>query len=313
MHWEALNTFNPAAIVRHGRVYVLYRAEDDSGRMEIGGHVSRLGMAVSTDGVHFTQSPRPVFYAANDDQKQREADGGVEDPRLVEAPDGTYVLAYTQYSRTLGRYSIGVATSPDLLTWTKHGPAFQGSAGGAYDTFQYKSAGIVTERRHGRLIAVKIHGKFWMYWGEIEVGLATSDDLVHWTPVETAPAQPLVLLRRRDRLSDSAFPETGPPAVVTPQGIVLLYNAKNAAGPETDAALSPASYSVQEALFSTADPGKLLARTEQPVFQPELAFERAGQFAAGTTFAEGLVWFKKRWWLYYGCADSLVGVATAPK
>src|ERR1700691_3222492 len=41
--WEALHTFNPAAIVRDRKVFVLYRAEDDSGEMEIGGHHLRRG------------------------------------------------------------------------------------------------------------------------------------------------------------------------------------------------------------------------------------------------------------------------------
>src|SRR5487761_1531278 len=53
IHWEALHTFNPAAIVRDGKIVVLYRAEDDTGEMEIGGHTSRIGMATSTDGIHF--------------------------------------------------------------------------------------------------------------------------------------------------------------------------------------------------------------------------------------------------------------------
>src|SRR3712207_4896540 len=35
LKWEALHTFNPAAVVRNGKVYVLYRAEDDSGDMAI--------------------------------------------------------------------------------------------------------------------------------------------------------------------------------------------------------------------------------------------------------------------------------------
>jgi predicted GH43/DUF377 family glycosyl hydrolase len=100
---------------------------------------------------------------------------------------------------------------------------------------------------------------------------------------------------------------------------VLLYNAKNSNPKDTaaetlpgDPAIAPGAYSVGEALFSTDDPAKLLARTDQPVFQPEHPFERTGQYAAGTTFAEGLVPFKGRWFLYYGTADSFVGVATAP-
>src|ERR1700678_4351694 len=53
VYWEILHTFNPAAIVRNGKVYVLYRAEDDSGTMQIGEHISRLGLAESDDGIHF--------------------------------------------------------------------------------------------------------------------------------------------------------------------------------------------------------------------------------------------------------------------
>ena len=66
VHWETLHTFNPAAIVRDGKVFVLYRAEDSSGAMEIGGHTSRLGLAESTDGILFTRRDAPVFFPAND-------------------------------------------------------------------------------------------------------------------------------------------------------------------------------------------------------------------------------------------------------
>jgi predicted GH43/DUF377 family glycosyl hydrolase len=65
-------TFNPAAAVRGDSVYVLCRAEDRTGRMEIGGHTSRLGLAASADGLHFTRRPQPVFYPQNDDQQRHE-------------------------------------------------------------------------------------------------------------------------------------------------------------------------------------------------------------------------------------------------
>ncbi len=185
-HWEALHTFNPAAIVREGKVYVLYRAEDNSGTMQIGMHTSRLGLAESDDGIHFTRRPEPVFFPGPDSQKAREWPGGVEDPRIVEGEDGTYVLTYTQWNRKT--YSVGIATSPDLTHWTKHGPAFLTAAGGKYAHLKYKSAGIVTrlDKDKKRLIAAKIDGKYWMYWGEGAIHLATSHDLIHWTPVEDA-------------------------------------------------------------------------------------------------------------------------------
>lgn len=308
VHWEALHTFNPAAIVRDGKVYVLYRAEDDTGEMQIGMHTSRLGMAESDDGIHFTRSVTPVFYPAEDAQKDREWPGGVEDPRIVESEDGTYVLTYTQWNRQT--YSVGIATSRDLAHWTKHGPAFAEAPHGKYADLRYKSAGIVTELRNGRLIAARIKGKYWMYWGEGTIHLATSTDLIHWAPVESHLRKPVELLHPRAGHFDSSFPETGPPPVLTKAGIVVIYNGKNAAD-DGDPILGPSAYAAGEALFSADDPSHLLAQTEAPVLKPELPYEKTGQYAAGTTFAEGLVYFHNQWLLYYGCADSLVAVTIA--
>jgi beta-1,2-mannosidase len=325
VHWEALHTFNPAAIVRDGKIYVLYRAEDDSGAMQIGMHTSRLGLAVSDDGLHFTREATPVFYPAKDSEQAREWPGGTEDPRVVESPDGGYVMTYTQWNRET--YRVGIATSPDLHIWTKHGPAFGMEK---YAGLKYKSAGIVTECvTKGRCIAAKFgtakfDGRYWMYWGEGEIHLATSDDLLHWTPVEGANGRPKVLMRARPGRFDSGLPEVGPPPVLTKYGIVLVYNGKNATGVDgknagdaegkranvhRDPALAAGTYSVGQAVFEPTDPAKLMARPNTPFFQPQLPWERSGQYAAGTTFAEGLVWFHERWRLYYGCADSRVGVA----
>lgn len=309
VQWEALHTFNPAAVVREGKVFVLYRAEDNSGAMEIGGHTSRLGLAESADGIHFKRMGEPVFYPANDTQKAREWPGGVEDPRIVEREDGTYVLTYTQWNRDT--YSVGIATSRDLMHWTKYGPAFLAAAGGKYAHLKYKSAGIVTRMAKDRLIAARISGMYWMYWGEGAIHIATSADLIHWTPVEDGSGQPVELLRPRPGHFDSTFPETGPPPVLTSAGIAMLYNGKNAPG-GGDPRLGPNAYAAGEALFDAHNPMHLLTQTQMPVLKPELPYEKTGQYAAGTTFAEGLVWFHKHWFLYYGCADSLVAVATAP-
>jgi beta-1,2-mannosidase len=326
VRWEALHTFNPAAIVRDGKVFVLYRAEDSSGAMEIGGHTSRLGLAESTDGIHFTRRDTPVFFPAYDKQKPREWPGGVEDPRIVESDDGTYVLTYTQWNRET--YSVGIASSRDLTHWTKHGPAFLKAEHGKYAELKYKSAGIVTrlDAAKGRLIAARIDGKYWMYWGEGFIHLATSKDLIHWTPVDhpsdkdlspgtpvdDPQGAPIDLLRPRAGHFDSTFPETGPPPVLTDAGIVVMYNGKNAEdGGDPD--LGPNAYAAGEALFDSHAPAHLLALADHPDLKPEMPYEKAGQYIAGTTFAEGLVYFRDRWFLYYGCADSLVGVVTAPK
>ncbi len=308
VRWESLHTFNPGAIVREGKIYVLYRAEDASGTMKIGGHTSRIGLAVSEDGIHFQREPNPVLYPADDDQKEREWPGGCEDPRVVEAEDGSYVVAYTQWNHR--RFDAAIATSRDLRTWKKHGPAFAKASGGKYRTLQYKSMGIVTKLQDGRLKATKINGKYLMYWGEGTIYLATSRNLIDWDPVEDKAGKLVAVLKRRPHFFDSMFPEIGPPPILTERGILLIYNGKNA-NQNRDKDLAPGSYSVGEALFSADNPAEVLNRVNQPVFKPELPWERSGQYVAGTTFVQGLVYFQNKWFLYYGCADSLVGVATS--
>ena len=107
------------------------------------------------------------------------------------------------------------------------------------------------------------------------------------------------------------FPEAGPPALLTEKGIVFLYNGKNgkALG---DLGVGAGAYTGGQALFSADDPRKLLDRTDVPFIKPELSWEKTGQYSAGTTFIEGLILFKNQWFLYYGCADTFVGVANAP-
>jgi predicted GH43/DUF377 family glycosyl hydrolase len=91
----------------------------------------------------------------------------------------------------------------------------------------------------------------------------------------------------------------------------VLYNGKNATE-GGDPEMGPNAYADGEALFDAKDLTHLMARADEPVLKPEMPYEKTGQYSAGTTFAEGLVVFKGRWFLYYGCADSLVSMVTAP-
>lgn len=295
IHWEALHTFNPAAVTKGGRIYVLYRAEDDTGSGNIGAHTSRLGLAVSKDGLHFFRGPRPVLFPGDDSQKTNEWTGGCEDPRLVECDDGTFVVTYTQWNRQTPR--LATASSRDLIHWTKHGPVFPENAGAS------KSGAIVCRISNGELRVAKINGKYWMYWGEGTIHCASSPDLIHWDMGQG-------VLSPREGKFDSALAESGPPAVLTDKGIVLLYNGKNDAA-NGDPSLPAGVYSDGQALFDPNDPTHLLARTDHPFYKPEADFERTGQYASGTTFIEGLALFHSKWFLYYGCADSFVAVAVA--
>jgi predicted GH43/DUF377 family glycosyl hydrolase len=306
VRWEAYATFNPAAVVRGGKVYLLYRAEDASGEEKIGHHTSRLGLAESADGLRFTRRPAPVLYPDTDAQARYEWTGGVEDPRVVEAEDGRYVLTYTQWNRDVPR--LAVATSRDLVTWTKHGPAFADAAGGKYRSVESKSGAILARAVGDRLVATRVNGKYWMYYNVPDIQIATSDDLVTWTPLEDAGGRPLKVLSPRPGYFDSWLVEAGPPAILTPRGIVVLYNAGNSEA-HGDSTLPRRVYTGGQALYDARNPVKLLARTDAPFIRPTEPYERTGQYVEGTTFVEGLVPFRGRWLLYYGTADSRVGVA----
>lgn len=303
--WESMATFNPAALVKDGKVVVLYRAEEKLGDKEIGGHTSRLGMASSKDGITFKREKKPVFFPQEDAQKKYEWPGGTEDPRLVETDDGRYVSTYTQWNREVPR--LAVAISKDLRNWEKHGPIFEKWKDGKYHHVESKSGAIVTTLQNGKLIAAKIGGKYWMYYGVPHIWLAHSEDLIHWTPVENHEGNRVPVLSPRLGYFDSWLVEAGPPPVLTADGIVVLYNAGNT-GDLGKNGMGNRVYAAGQALFDSKEPWKLLDRTDEPFTKPELPFEKSGQYPEGTTFVEGLVFFQDKWFLYYGTADSMVGV-----
>jgi predicted GH43/DUF377 family glycosyl hydrolase len=305
-HWESDNTFNPAATMKDGKVIVLYRAEDNSGN-GIGFHTSRIGFAESTDGLHFRRKTKPVLYPADDSQKEFEWPGGCEDPRVAMTESGTFVMFYTQWNRKLPR--LGVATSTDLIHWKKHGPIFQKAYNGRFFNMATKSASILTKMIGDKQVIAKINGKYWLYWGEHHVYAATSSDLVNWQPVLNKDGNLKELISPRKGFFDSDLTECGPPALITKNGILLFYNGKNKSGNEGDKRYNADSYCAGQVLFDLKDPSKPIARLDVPFLRPMEPFEKSGQYVNGTVFIEGMVFFKKKWYLYYGCADSRVAVA----
>jgi len=275
--WEAAGTFNPAVILRGGKIVMLYRAQDNQG-------TSRLGYAESADGIHFTPRDEPVLSPSTEYEK----DGGVEDPRLVQFGD-TYYLTYTGYNKKDAQLCL--ATSKNLIHWDRKGviiPAYKGN----WNVRWTKSGAIVPE---------KVGGKYWMYFlgtsadNKDEAGLAYSADLLSWTEATPVPVLPV-----RSGRFDSRVAEPGPPPIVTPSGIVLIYNGAD----------DKLVYRTGIAIFDRNDPRKLIWRSDEPVFSPEKPWEKVGQ-VPNVVFVEGMVQEPNRYLVYYGGADSYVGVAEA--
>lgn len=305
VYWEKGDVFNPGAVVKEGKINLLYRAEDNSA-VGIGTRVSRIGLAESSDGYTMKKRDTPVIFPDNDENKKYEWPGGCEDPRVAVTEDGTFVLFYTSWDRKTAR--LCVATSLDLINWHKHGPAFAKAYEGRFLNEWSKAASILTCLKDGRLVIKKINGHYFMYWGEYAIYGATSTDLVSWTPILDEDHELAVMMAPRKGYFDSELTECGPPAIWTENGIILLYNGKNKEK-EGDPNYVTNAYCAGQALFDKDDPTKLIKRLDQPFLFPEKDFEKSGQYPDGTVFIEGLVYFQRKWFLYYGCADSRVAVA----
>lgn len=312
--WESAGTFNPAVAVLHGntaersaeglpfgKIVMLYRAQDAVG-------TSSLGYAESTDGgIHFTRRAEPVLSP----EAEYEKDGGVEDPRLQKFGD-TFYLTYTGYNKKDAQLCL--ATSIDLIHWQRKGvilPAYQGN----WNKGWTKSGAIVPE---------KINGKYWMYWlgtaadKTDQMGLSSSNDLLHWTEETQTPVLP-----RRPGKFDSRVVEPGPPPIITDRGVVLIYNGAD----------DHLVYRTGVAIFDRADPHKVIYRSDAPLFAPEKEWERVGQ-VPNVVFVEGMIEVQQRadsgatakqllekdaelknprksLLLYYGAADKYIGAAEA--
>lgn len=315
--WEEKDVFNPAVAVRGDTLYLLYRAQDKIG---LPAGTSRIGLATSIDGLHFTRRPTPVLYPDNDGQRALEWEGGCEDPRIVEDEKGMYYMTYTAYDGKQARLLIAV--SPDLVHWTKHGPVFASAYGGKYRDLWSKSGSIVSRYENGRIIATRVAGKYWMYWGDQNIWAATSDDLINWTPVEMSPGEvppiplrgqavnmprlKIVVAPRRGHF-DSDLVESGPPAMLTDKGILLIYNGRNipAIG---DTSLPEGTYAGGQVLIDRNDPTRVIHRLEHNFIRPDKPYEITGQVGQ-VCFLEALANFRGRWFLYYGTADSKIAVA----
>ncbi|MFC0774657.1 glycoside hydrolase family 130 protein [Terrimonas alba] len=302
VNWEEKDVFNPAAVVRHDTVFLLYRAEDKIGKFA---GTSRIGLAWSLDGLNFTKYPAPVFFPDYDSLKKWEWEGGCEDPRIAEDENGTYYLTYTAYDGDKARLLL--ATSTDLYHWTKHGHVFQKAFNGKYVNEWSKSGSIICQYKNGKAIATRINGKYWMYWGDTDIFLASSGDLINWTPVENNDGRLLSVFGPRKGMFDSDLVEPGPAAMLTDNGVLLIYNSRNVPA-KGDTSLAEGTYAVAQILLDKNDPSKVIDRMQTYFMKPDKPYEISGQVNQ-VCFAEGLVNYKSKWFLYYGTADSKIAVA----
>jgi predicted GH43/DUF377 family glycosyl hydrolase len=273
------NIYNMATIREDGVTKMIFRGED---RREPAGQITgRLGLATSKDGIHFDFRHEPIFVPEEPYEKR-----GVEDPRLVKV-DGIYYLTYTAYDGEVARLCL--ATSKDLLKWKRYGALFPVFP----PTNNWSKSGAILPHRLERGPHA---GKYVMYFGDTKIWVAYSDDLIKWECPSLEPA-----FTTRPGMFDSKLVESGPPAILTKDGILLIYNSAD----------DNTHYSTGAILFDHEHPEKVLKRLEHPFLQPTQQWELEG-YVNNVVFAEGLTHHDGEWQLYYGGADCHIGLALAP-
>jgi predicted GH43/DUF377 family glycosyl hydrolase len=301
--FESMAVFNPAVILNNGKFYMFYRAEAwgpenwEPWNVRPEGWTeekewpgtSVIGLAVSNDGINFKRMDKPIIIP----EYRYENIGGCEDPRIVKIED-TFYLTYTGVGSKNRISKLCLATSKDLINWEKYGPII--------DWDGAKSGAIIPE---------KINGRYWMYFGDTNIWLANSKDLIHWK----CDKEKDVVLRPREGYFDERLVEPGPPPVLTDKGILLIYNgASFGASPRVGhytcmvGSEKLRKYTVGWALFSKDDPTKLIARSDKPILDVTEDFEKKGQ-VSNVVFSQGLVKKEDTYYLYYGGADTYIGVA----
>ncbi len=132
-----------------------------------------------------------------------------------------------------------------------------------------------------------------------EIVLSRSADLVKWSPSEP------VMQPRAGAWWDSLRIGIGPPLMRTDHGWLLIYHGVK----ET---VTGGMYRVGLALLDLHDPSRVLRRCPDWVFGPLAEYERVGD-VPNALFPCGLIYDKatRTLRMYYGAADTSIGLATA--
>lgn len=272
--WESAAVFNCAAIYWAGRIHLIYRATDIGPHARYGPYVSSLGYAVSEDGLNFRRLKYPILPAGQNPQERR----GMEDPRLVQL-EGKFYLVYTAFGgRFEGDWRISLATSRELQTWERHGVVLDEPN---------KDASLFPEKLGGRY--VMLHRRYPDIW------IAFSEDLRHWYDHQS------IMSPRPDMWDCARIGIAGPPVRIR-QGWLLLYHGADHQN----------VYRLGAALLDPNDPTRVLARQDEPILEPELEWERVG-WVPNVVFSAGQAEVNGSLYVYYGGADTVIGVAAVKK
>ena len=311
--WENRCVLNPAVIYddQTNKFVMLYRAGGNTLRHQI-----VFGLATSDDGYNFKRElDYPVFAP-----ERSESDGGcVEDPRLVKIND-LYYMTYVGRAYAPGRYWLepwveGVSKPPMYLDeFDIRGevmpPMIKDNISISYvavtkDFKSFKKFGRITESnvddRDVYIFPELIDGKFIMISRPKfkdrnlkmpSIFITKTDDLLTYK-------EPTFLMTGETDWEVQRIGGSTPP-IKTEKGWLMFYHGVDKGG----------TYRVGMVLLDLKDPEIILKRTKDFIMEPDQDYEKSGiydgcVFPTAAVLRDGIIY------LYYGCADECISVATA--
>jgi len=280
--WEDMLVFNPGAIMVKDKVYLIYRA---MGKSDI---YSRLGLAISIDGINFERKNDPLYYGNGHPDESL----GIEDPRVVKIDD-TYYLTYTAVSEDLAaevnpnwrekiakRPKIALSTTKDFITFVD------------YDVIIPDLTG-----KNSSFFPEKINGEYWLLYraGEGKTYFGKSGNLTTWHNNSA-------VFEERPGMWDSVQTGIGAPPIKTEKGWLLFYHGVDKTN----------TYRLGIMFLDLENPLKVLYRSPEPIFEPVEDYEKYG-YINNVVFTCGAIEKDDQYFVYYGAADQVIGVATIEK
>ena len=276
--WESRNAYNAGAVVHDGKVYLLYRAEGEERRMGPDSWpVTRIGLAVSDNGYDISyRHPTPVL---DRDLNDPWCEFGCEDPRITKIGD-IYYIVYVSMSRfgyTGDR--LAYATTKDFKTFTKQGLLMR--------ELEQRTSGFLPKKIDDRFVL--FHRPMPNMW------VSYSSDLKTWKGMTC-------VLQTKDGGWYENKLGIGAPPIETEHGWLLFWHGKTNR-PNSE-------YHLGIMLLDKNNPAKIIKFQEEPILAAETDYELSSHQGSRIVYTNGAVRFGDKYFVYYGCADSQLAVAT---
>jgi len=236
--------------------------------------VSRLGYASSSDGYHIDERlPHPVFEPILPVEKN-----GCEDPRLTEMEDRC-IMTYTAYGDI---YQIGLTTisieNMQNKKWDWEERFFP------FPNIRNKNAVIFPRRVNDRYLMC--------HRLDPDIYIAYSDDLRTWEDT-------ILLMRPRSGFWDCVKIGAAGPPIEIDEGWLLVYHGVDV----------KRTYRLGVTILDKENPERVVYRSKIPILEPTEDYERFG-FVPNVVFSCGTILLDGQLLIYFGCADTVIGVAT---